>query len=304
MRGQKEQECLELVKNYIFTVDGKPLIHPFTNQTYLDVSDEEFQREQIWFINSECHINYFGLLEEDRIEIEQILRAAKPNINASAFPDFVFENGFIEHFQVTSSKETKKGAKHTKEMSLFASKVNAETERLKQEWDDTPSFDKVRSKQWMLDNPEHSHEYLVQSFERNWSNHIESLEQYAGNKGVGIFLVEYSDFALSMIENVYKDWINGMAQGDMREQEKFHCYRLTRDKRLLDFIYQYKEQIKYVIFVYCSGFEIIRLENIPYLLNLLPWEYIIYPMTVKNISSVYNISVPADLKEKDGMKKG
>lgn len=51
-----------------------------------------------------------------------------------------------------------------------------------------------------------------------------------------------------MVENVYQGWIDGMSHGDMREQEKFHCYRLTRDKVLLDFIYKYKDEIKYVIF--------------------------------------------------------
>ena len=75
-------------------------------------------------------------------------------------------------------------------------------------------------------------------------------------------------------------------------QEKFQCYRLTRDKVLLDFVYQYKDRIKYVIFVYWDGFEIIKLENIPYLLKLIPWEYVVSPMAVKNVSSLYNVSVP------------
>ena len=108
-------------------------------------------------------------------------------------------------------------------------------------------------------------------------------------------MIEYSDFALRMEENVYKDWIDGMSQGDMRKQEKIHGYRLTRDKVLLDFVFQYKERIKYVIFVYGDDFEIIRLKNIPYLLKLIPWDYEIYPVTVKNVSSLYNISIPENL---------
>ena len=145
-----------------------------------------------------------------------------------------------------------------------------------------------------MDNPEHNHTFLIKSFEQNWTNHINSLHNYTGKKDVGIFLIEYSDYALSMVENVYEGWIDGMSQGDMREQEEFHCYRLTRDKVLLDFIYKYRDEIKYVIFVYQDGFEIIRLVNIPYLLKLIPWEYIIYPMTVKNVSSLYNVSAPTN----------
>ena len=130
-----------------------------------------------------------------------------------------------------------------------------------------------------------------------------SWEKYAGNKEIGIFMVEYPELALSMCENVYVDWINGMSQGDMREEEQIRCYRLSRDKKLLNYIYQYKEQIKYVIFVYCNGFEIIRLENISYLLKVLPWDYVIYPMMVQTVSSLYNISVPVDLDKKGELKK-
>lgn len=304
MRGQKEQECFEIVRKAIFTKNGETIYHPFTKKTYFEVSDEEFSKEQMWFINSDCCKNYFGLLREDRIEIEQILRNAQPNEKASEFPDFIFSNGFIEHFQVSSSKTTRKGAKHTKEMSCFISKVNREKEDLEQKWNQSPSFDKIRSEQWIMDNPEHSHTYLISSFENNWKNHIESLNKYTGNKNVGIFMVEYPEFALSMCENVYADWKDGMSHGDMREQEQFRSYRLSRDKKMLNFIYHYKEQIKYIIFVYYTDFEIIRLENIPYLLNLIPWDYVIYPMAVKTISSLYNITVPQDFSIKGQSENG
>ena len=66
-------------------------------------------------------------------------------------------------------------------------------------------------------------------------------------------------------------------------------------------MYEYRNQIKYVIFVYCNGFEIIKLESIPYLLKLLPWDYVIYPLLVKNVSSMYNITMDAKTKE-EGIK--
>ena len=75
--------------------------------------------------------------------------------------------------------------------------------------------------------------------------------------------------------------------------------KMVCPKEILKFIYQYKEQIKYVIFVYEQSFEIIKLENIPYLLKLFPWDFIIYPLAVRQISSVYNISVPAAELERD-----
>ncbi len=299
MRGEKEQKCLDLVRKFIFTNDGQPIYHPFTRKTYLEVSEDEFIKEQIWFINAKCHKKYFGLLEEDRKEIEQILRKAQPNQNLNDFPDFVFERGFVEHFQVSSSKTTRKGAEHTKVMGCFTNKVNKETKEIKKRWNEIPRFDVVRSKHWAIQNPEHSHEYLIKSFERNWKKHIESVRKYAENVETGIFMIEYSELALGMCENIYDGWIDGMSQGDMREQEQFRCYRLSRDKQLLDFMYRNKRYIKYVIFVYCGGFEIIRLDNIPYLLKILPWDYIIYPLEVKLISSLYNISISKNVEKKE-----
>lgn len=94
-------------------------------------------------------------------------------------------------------------------------------------------------------------------------------------------MIEYNESALGMTECVYTDWINGMSQGDMRKQEDFKNYRLSRDKKILNYIYQFKDKIKYVIYVYRDGFEIIRTDNIPYLLKLMPWDYMIYPMIVQ-----------------------
>lgn len=291
MRGDKEQNCLDLIKQEIFMNDGSTILHPFNGKTYTEVDDDTFTREQSFFISNKCHKSYFGLLKEDRNEIEQILRVAKPNAKKSEFPDFIFKYGLIEHFQVSSSKTTRKGAEHIKKMNCFVSNVNKEKESIIQKRNEISSYDEVHSKHWIMDNPEHSHSFLIKSFKDNWKNHINSLNSYTGKKDVAIFIIEYSDNALSMLEDVYEGWIDGMSQGDMREQEKFSCYRLTRDKELLNFIYKYKNEIKYTIFVYQDGFEIISLVNIPYLLKLMPWEYKIFPMMVKNISSLYRILI-------------
>ena len=292
MRGEQEQKCLDFVKNKIFFKGEQLLKNPFTNKTYLEVSEDEFLNDLINFINTDCDKCYFGLLEEDRIQIARILRCAKSNINASEFPDFIFDDGFIEHFQITSSRTTRKGATHKKEKEQFKERVYKEMELLENNWKETPSYDKVRSEHWVFNNPEHSYDYLVKSFEDTWIHHINSMNKYSGRKENGIFLIEYTEIALAMLENVYKDWKGGMCQGDMRKPEEIYCYRLSRDKEMLKFIYQYKEQIKYVIFVYQKSFEIIKLENIPFLLKLLPWGFSIYPLRIKQIGSVYNISVP------------
>lgn len=295
MRGEKEKQCLERIKDVTFTKDGMPIKHPFTGKIHTEISDDEFVKEQIWYIDDNCHKNYFGLLEADRNEFEQILRKVEPNQKPSDFPDFVFTNGFIEHFQVTSSSVTRKGSNHAKKESEFKHRVETETKQIENEWNQTPSFEEVRSKSWAFSNPVHSHEFLITSFKNNWEHHMDSYRKYNGAKEIGIFMVEYPEVALSMCENMYCDWINGMSQGDMRGQEKFNEYRLSRDKKLLEYIYQFREQIKYVIFVNQVRYEVIRTENIPYLLKLMSWDFVIYPLTVNTVSTVKNISVSANL---------
>lgn len=299
MRGEKEFKCIDLIRQAVFCKDGHPMENPFSHKTYLDVSNDEFKKDRIWFVNSECHKSYFGLTENDREEFENILWTAKPNSDLSKFPDFIFENGFIEHFQITSSRTNRKGSVHQKEESVFRSKVESETKKIKQEWNETPSFDEVRSKSWGHPNPEHSYEFLIDSFKSNWEHHMESYKKYTESKQIGIFMVEYPEVALAMCEDVYHDWINGMSHGDMRRQEHFNEYRLSRDKQLLNYIHQFKDDIKYVIFLNIERLEVICTENIPFLLKLMPWNYLILPMLVQNVSTLHNISVLWD-SEKGG----
>ncbi len=296
MRGEKEERCLRIVRNSVFCKDDYPMENPFTHKTYLNISNDEFKKNRCWYINTECHRSYFGLLEEDREQFESALRMAKGNPNASCFPDFIFDKGFIEHFQVTSSMENRKGATHTRKENEFYRKVDSERREIETKWNDLPSFDQVRSESWVFTNPIHSYDFLCDSYKRNLERHMESYRKYAGEKEIGIFMIEYPEIALAMHENVYSDWLNGMSSGDMREQEEFKEYRLSRDKKMLEYIYQFKDEIQYVIFLNCKRFEVICIKNIPYLIKLLPWEYVIYPLCVTTLASTHNISISDEKK--------
>lgn len=285
-RGDKEASCFKIVTRAMFKgVDGLPKINPFTGKSFLDVSDSEFEQDVNSYISFECNKNYFGLLEEDRLEIAQIIRCARPNPNLNDFPDFIFDDGFIEHFQITSSRSSKlKGS--TQEQA--AGKVRRAEKMQMEEWEQDEDFTGTRSKSWAVESTQHSYDFLVESFKRSWEDHIESLSKYQGCKNVGIFMIEYPDIALSMYEQKYLDWTNGMSAGDFMDYEKHRCYRLSRDKQLLNYIYAYRDQIKYVIYVYQDHFEVIKSESIPQLLKLLPWDFLIYPLVQQTISTLYN----------------
>lgn len=261
MKGEKEQKCFEVVKN-------------------------DFMKEY--------PTRFFGLNCEEIKNIKVLFATAKINEKISEFPDIILNDGFIEHFQITSSKENKKGAVHIKELTDFKSRIRKEMTEIQVNRD-------FSEKHWTMPYSEHSYENLVRSFKKNWNNHIESFEKYKGKKDISIFMIQYSDMALEMYENVYENWIDGMSNGDLREPERLDCYRITRDKEILNYMYEFKEKIKYVIFIYGEKCEIIKLENIPYILKLIPWNYAIASkMNAMLTSSLYkfpNIEIGDKINE-------
>ena len=308
MRGQREKECLNTIIMSVFYDQNKKLIKDLKGKAYSEVSEEQFLQDYLFYTNIKYEY-LFGLTQEDVKEIVNILRKWEPNRKPSEFPDFVFDNGFIEHFQITSSLETKKGAQQIINEKDFERKTKQTQKEFINQCEKTPSFEKVRSCSSSMQNPEHSHDYFIKSVKENLTHHLESLDKYNGNKEIGILMIENTEFALSMLENIFEEWLDGMSHGDLRKQQSFMCYRLSRDKKLLNYFYSFRNKIKYIIYCYtdfvrdenqkglaasyCNPvkkFEIIKIDSIPYLLKLLPWDFIIGSLTVNIISSMYNIS--------------
>ena len=156
MRGEQESCCLAWVKEHLYGPDTR------------------------FF----CH---------DKRKIAAILKRAKPNLEASKFPDFVFEDGFIEHFQITASKENKKGSCHKQTQAEFHREMDCIQENLRQELEKSPLPIKntISTTSYKMIPPEYSYEKFQSSFRKNWEHHIHSLEKYTGAKNIGIFLVEY-----------------------------------------------------------------------------------------------------------------
>lgn len=76
MRGDKEKECLGLLQKSLESIEEK--------------------------------VNFYGCSNDEVGKIKLAVLEAVENPDTNAFPDFVFEVGFIEHFQITSAMETKK----------------------------------------------------------------------------------------------------------------------------------------------------------------------------------------------------
>lgn len=191
------------------------------------------------------------------------LNKATANPESSLFPDFLFDDGFIEHFQVSAANENKKGSKHNSAVNVFERESKETFEQAKNKFLQLPprknpvigTYDLKVTKHEMA-CPEYSYESFVKSFKRNFEKHIKSLQKYTGKKSIGIFLIELVGANLTVIQN-----------NRFRE-----FYRLEFDKELLTYIKQYTDFLKFIIFVSTDSYEILELDQIHKLLNNIPQE--------------------------------
>lgn len=194
--------------------------------------------------------DFLGLSNDQYMELKKWLNDSKPNSNSSKFPDFVFSEGFIEHFKVTSSLENKKGAKQKKESSIFEKK--SETNFLNNLNSNEEEI--LFSRSYGRPFEEHSHCNIIKSIKKNWLKHIESYDKNSFASKHRIFLIEYID------SNIHT-----AISKESEPAEIFDTYRISVDKYLLDWIYGYKGKVDYLIFVnlLSSSIEIIRIDHIP-----------------------------------------
>lgn len=189
------------------------------------------------------------------------LYKATANSESSLFPDFLFDGGFIEHFQVSAANENKKGSKHNIAINDFERESKTTFEQERNEFLQSPprknpvigTYDMKVVKHEMA-CPEYSYENFVKSFKRNFEKHIKSLQKYKGDKSIGIFLIELVGANITIMRNNY-----------------FRAfYRLAVDQELLTYINQYAEYLKFIIFASADSYEILELNEIPKLLDNLP----------------------------------
>ena len=197
-----------------------------------------------------------GMSNEDFVKIVNLTENAKENL-ITTFPDFYIENGFIEHFEITSGKKSKKGHEN-KRKSAEATHNNVQKINNADIGDGETKIVTVSSS---YERNEEDIENLRKSFKDTWIKHIESYDEYTGDKDISVFMVESDDLL-----RVYEDEKDtGVYFGDIDDHLDNDDYCLIYDEDLLDFIYNYKNKIYYVIFVGKNGrqLEVIKTENIP-----------------------------------------
>lgn len=243
---------------------------------------------------SDNNIFYACSFKDNKL-IEQMFQTAEPNPELSKFPDFICEGGFIEHFEVTSSYSNRKGSKMQREQHRLQEEAKAKEEELKAQMNITPCYEgnTIITDKW---HSKHSYDDFCISFEKNWQNHIDSLDKYAGDKSISIFMIQYNDSALRL-NAVFPDIKEGIYYGDLLEKPAYKEYRLTHDSELLEYIYQFKKKIKYVVFFNNDEFhgkrcEIICVENIPEILKIVKGKYRFHCALIGSARTFCGISSP------------
>lgn len=216
---------------------------------------DSIEQKCLDFIKNNLHKEAcFGLSDQQFIQLEIWLKSAQLNTRSTKFPDILFDNGFIEHFGVTSSSENKKGAQQVRESNIF--KKNSEVNFLKNL--DNNEQDELVSNSYCRAFEEHSYINIKNSIQKNWLKHIESYDKSIDSFEHRIFLIQYLD---ANIET---------AITKKNECSKiFNSYRISADKNLLEWIYKFKEKIDYLILINPISFslEVIKIKNIPELLD-------------------------------------
>lgn len=236
----------------------------------------ETEQRAMQFINQAItnaqNLVFFGVPIEEVEQLSAHLAQALPNQQPNEFPDFYIPNGFVEHFQITSSRETSKGAAQQRMFNTFRNNINKEIEQNKESWDkDTET--NYHEQSWMHDAPPHNHSNLIHSLKKNWQDHIQSFHKYHGNRNISIFLLDYTDMLLHMHQRVPDNIPNDCQWGDLPLPQRSCIYRLSRDKDALQWIYDNCNGIQYVLFTNHQIAECIKVENIPFLIAWEPYGY-------------------------------
>lgn len=197
----------------------------------------------------------FGMSNQQYLDLQKFLKDAKPNQKSNEFPDFIFEDGFIEHFAVTSSSEGRKGAKQKRKSSIF--KKESETTFLSNL--ENSKEETLISQSYSRQFEQHTHQNIVNSIKKNWQKHINSYVKKELPSNHSIFLLEYIDY------NIHTAISRKNEPADIYES-----YRISADKHLLEWIYTFKEEIEYLIFVNPLSIEVIRIDQILNIIKDIP----------------------------------
>ena len=133
----------------------------------------------------------------DYLTMESILGSARQNENHNDFPDFFFDGGIIEHFEVTASDETRKGSQYKIDDAYCQRENDKHFKQLDKEFIESPHHPGTTRTETVEDTHEcFSYESFIKSFKRNVEHHLDSLKKSKYVNEVVVFMIEQKGASL------------------------------------------------------------------------------------------------------------
>lgn len=205
-------------------------------QYLLDLANQGF----FYGFHSQVVLNKDALDELYRL----LTTAIDTDVGKTEFPDFRCDGGWIEHFSITSGEIVKKNGYQN---------LQIENEQLKKTAAmlNNPGDISFAS----VSFPPGSHSHLKRSLRTSWDKHIESFKKSGidRNAQIGIFLIDIDDRCI----------ITHITDQDGGSHSS--PYSIGLDIEILDFIYEYRDIVHYVIAYHqmSTWIEIISVSDIP-----------------------------------------
>lgn len=184
--------------------------------------------------------------------LSRVLQNAKETGDDNTFPDFVSDGAIIEHFQITSAKEGRKGSLYMAEDSKNNAQWEREFQKKKDDFLNSPL--KPGTLTSILNEHEYgdfSYENLLKSIKSNVDSHIKSLEKSGITNKKVIFIMEQPDARLCKTKTY----------------SSCEFYLLHEDREALRILKRYARKIDFVIYKVADSIEVIDLSKIDYLIE-------------------------------------
>ena len=205
----------------------------------------------------------------DYLIVSSILTSAYQNEKRSDFPDFFFDGGIIEHFEVTASNETRKGSQYKVDDAYCQREKEKHFKQLDKEFIESPHHPGTMTTQTVEDTHEcFSYEAFKKSFKRNAHKHLVSLRKSLYNGKIVVFLIEQQGARLCIYAN----------------NSFYKFYTLSEDKNLLLYVKENMSDVNYIIFTASGSYEILDLSKIDSMISRAKDNQDIRGGTQRNIS--------------------
>lgn len=227
--GKTEESCLNRVKEYYLL-----------NETY-----------------------YSGITKEEKKSLITLIKTAKDTDDkTTTFPDFIGENGWIEHFKVTSSQSSKKGYESNISRAKMKRSIEQQIDEKKQDKNRT-DYPFSTSSTRKNDSLENYRKSLMISWKKHYQNY-KKRQQELNDLKTGVFLIESDDVFLQVVK--FKDMRDNII-------EEYNIpFEIVYDKKIMDFIQQYNSDIQYVIFAGSRIVKILKTSSIPDILKNVDYQ--------------------------------